>query len=78
MRICINGKAVTLAPGMTVRAALIQSGLLGEIQKGARIFDAWDHEIGLDGALEEGSRIKVAHTPGSNPARVKNKETKAS
>ena len=60
MRIWINGKSVTLLPGMTVRQALIQSNLLQEITKGARVFDAWGNEIGLDGALEEGTRIKVA------------------
>ena len=59
MRIWVNGRAVTLVQGMTVRSALIQTGLLEEIMNGGRVFDEWDQEIGLDGALEEGSRLRV-------------------
>lgn len=61
MEIWINGKKATLIPGMTVRLALIQTGLFKEIEKGARVFDEWNNEVGLDGALEEGMRISVAY-----------------
>jgi hypothetical protein len=63
MRIWINDQEVTLVSGMTVRSALVRAGLLGEIEKGARVLDEWDQEIGLDGSLEEGSRIRVASGP---------------
>ncbi len=59
MRIWLNGKPVSLIPGMTVRQALIGSDLLKEIEKGARVFDEWGNEMGLDGALEEGMRLEL-------------------
>lgn len=59
MRVWLNDKAVDLIPGMTVRQALIQTGLLKEIENGSKIFDAWGNEVGLDGALEEGSRLEM-------------------
>jgi hypothetical protein len=59
MRIWINDQEITLSSGMTVRAALIRAGRQGEIEKGIRVLDEWDQEIGLDGALEDGSRIRV-------------------
>jgi len=59
MRIWLNGKPVFLVSGMTVRQALIQTNLLQEVIKGAKVLDEWGNETGLDGALEEGSRIKV-------------------
>ena len=62
MRIWLNGKPLVLVLGMTVRQALIQVDLLQEIKKGAKVFDEWGNEMGLDGALEEGSRIKVVLT----------------
>jgi hypothetical protein len=71
MRIWINGKSVTLVPGMTVRQALVQSNLLQEITKGAQVIDAWGNEMGLDGALEEGCRIKVAPVGNKKNSRSK-------
>ncbi len=59
MRVWLNDKAVDLIPGMTVRQALIQTGLLKEIENGSKIFDQWGNEVGLDGALEDGSRLEM-------------------
>lgn len=59
MRIFINDQPVDLLTGMTVRQALDQAGLLAEIEKGARVFDAWGNEVGLDGALEDGVRLTL-------------------
>jgi hypothetical protein len=59
MRVWLKGKPVSLIPGMTVRQALIGSDLLKEVEKGARVFDEWGHEMGLDGALEEGMRLEL-------------------
>jgi hypothetical protein len=57
MRIWLNDQPVDLIQGMTVRQALIQADLISIIEKGARVFDEWGNEVGLDGALSDGSRI---------------------
>jgi hypothetical protein len=59
MRVWLNNKAVDLIPGMTVRQVLIQTGLLKEIEKGTKILDEWGNQVGLDGTLEEGSRLEI-------------------
>jgi hypothetical protein len=59
MRIWLNNKPVDLTPGMTVRHALLQVNLISKIEKGAKIFDEWGNEVGLDGALEEGNRLFI-------------------
>lgn len=59
MRVYVNNKLVELLPGMTVKHALINSGLLEEIEKGKKVYDEWGNEIGLDGELTEGLRIFV-------------------
>jgi hypothetical protein len=58
MRVFVNDKAVDILPGMTVRHALLRAGLLAEIGE-KKVWDEWDNEIGLDGALSEGARIFV-------------------
>jgi hypothetical protein len=63
MEVRVNDKKVKLVPGMTVRSALLQAGLLEAVLQGARVVDAWDQEVGLDGALEDGSRIRVISPP---------------
>jgi hypothetical protein len=63
MRIWLNGKPVFLVAGMTVRQALIQTRLLQEVIHGAKVLDEWGNEMGLDGALEEGCRIKLMSPP---------------
>ncbi|MBI5378904.1 MAG: hypothetical protein HZA23_01970 [Nitrospirae bacterium] len=59
MRVEVNGQALDLLPGMTVRHALIQSGLLGEVEAGKKVYDIWGNEVGLEGALIEGMVLKV-------------------
>ena len=56
MRIWLNDQPIILVPGMKVRQALIQADLIQEIEKGARVFDEWGNEVGLDGAVEDESR----------------------
>lgn len=68
MRIWLQGKPIVIIPGMTVRQALIRDDLLKKIEKGALVFDEWDNEIGLDGALEEGMRLTL-RSPGETIRR---------
>jgi len=56
MRIWLNDQPIVFVPGMKVRQALIQADLVQEIEKGARVFDEWGNEVGLDGALEDEMR----------------------
>jgi hypothetical protein len=62
MRIWLNDQPIILIPGMKVRQALIQANLIQEIEKGARVFDEWGNEVGLDGALEDESRYVLKST----------------
>jgi hypothetical protein len=62
MRIWLNDQPIDLISGMTVRQALIQADLLSEIEKGGKVFDEWGNEIGLDGALIDGSRLNLKST----------------
>ena len=57
MRIYVNDREVDLAPGMSVKHALIRLDLLKEIKAGKKVYDEAGHEIGLDGALSDGMRI---------------------
>ena len=57
MQVYVNDREVDLAPGMSVKHALIRLDLLKEIETGKKVYDAQGHEIGLDGALFEGMRI---------------------
>ena len=59
MKVYINNREVALLPGMTVRHAVIQAGLMSEIEAGKPVCDEWGNEMGLDGALEEGMKIFV-------------------
>lgn len=59
MRVWLNDQPIDLVSGMTVRQALIQADLLREIEKGAKVFDEWGNEIGLDGALADGSHLNL-------------------
>jgi len=59
MRVYVNDRDVDLLPGMSVRHALIQAGLLGDIESGKKAYDEWGNEIGLEGALAEGVKIYV-------------------
>lgn len=59
MRIWLNDQPVTLVPGMKVRDALIQAGLMPEMEKGGKVLDEWGNEVGLDGTLQDGHRYAV-------------------
>lgn len=66
MTVHVNDKAVTVAPGMTVRHALIAAGC-GQPKIGEKVRDEWGNELGLDGALHEGMKLaldrKSPHAP---------------
>jgi hypothetical protein len=59
MKVFVNDREVHLAPGMTVRHALIGAARIDEVKAGKKVFDQWGNEVGLDGALSENSRIYV-------------------
>ncbi len=59
MKAWVNNQRVDLLEGMTVRHALIQAGLVKEIEKGKKVYDEWGNEAGLDGAVEEGQHFEV-------------------
>ena len=59
MRVYVNDHPVDLARGMTVKHALIHSGLLKEIEDSRKVYDQWGNEVGLDGALDEEMKIYV-------------------
>ncbi len=68
MRIFVNGKPVDLLPGMRVRHALIQLGLLHEGKNGSfRVQDRWGNLLGLDGALRDGEEIHVLGNDQDSP-----------
>ncbi len=59
MRVYVNDHPVDLPRGMTVKHALIHSGLLKEIEDSRKVYDEWENEVGLDGALDEEMKIYV-------------------
>jgi hypothetical protein len=59
MKVYVNDREVNLVTGMTVKHALIAAGLVREIEKGRKAYDHRGNEVGLGGALAEGSRIYV-------------------
>ena len=64
MKVYVNDTPVEILPGMTVRHALIGSGLTMEDIAVRKIFDAWGNEVGLDGELAEGEKIFVRSKKG--------------
>jgi hypothetical protein len=59
MRVYVNQKPVDLVPGMKVRHAVLSAGRMPEVAGGLKVYDAWGHELGLDGALVDGMKITV-------------------
>ena len=59
MRVYVNQKPVDLVPGMAVKHALIRAEQMAGIAAGLKVYDAWGHELGLDGALADGMKIFV-------------------
>jgi len=59
MRVYVNNQPVDLLPGMTVKHALIKTGLLQGVAEGLKVYDEWGNEVGLAGALSAGMKIWV-------------------
>lgn len=56
----VDGVRVVLAPGMTVRHALVAAGRLAEVLSGkVKAHDRWGNELGLDGAVAPGDAISL-------------------
>ena len=59
MKIFVNDRSIDVLPGMTIRHALIRAGLLRELEHSKKVYDEWENEVGLEGALSEGMKIYV-------------------
>ena len=59
MIVFVNDKEVHLPPGMTVKHALTQAGLMESVKTGKRVYDEWGNEIGLEGSLSENMKLFV-------------------
>lgn len=59
MKVYVNDEEINVPAGMTVKNALTAAGLLNEIEKGKKVYDEMGNEIGLGGALTEGTKIFV-------------------
>ena len=59
MKVFVNNNEVHVAPGMTVRHAIIGAGLMDDVNAGKKVVDEWDNELGLDGGLFEDYKIFV-------------------
>ncbi len=59
MRVFVNGEPIDLAPGMSVRHALLRAGIPVDPDRSIRVSDQWDQELGPEGELAEGDRIFV-------------------
>ncbi len=68
MKVFVNDKSFDLLPGMTVKHALMAAGLLQELGGLKKAYDQWGNELGLGGALSEGTKIYVLEAPNHLPA----------
>jgi len=59
MKVYVNDREVNLAPGMTIKHAVIAAALLEAIKQGKKVYDDRGHEVGLGGAIAEGAKIYV-------------------
>jgi hypothetical protein len=59
IKIFVNDRLIQLLPGMTVKHALIITGVIKEIEGSKKVYDEWGNEVGLDGALSEGVKLYV-------------------
>ena len=59
MQVFVNERRVDVLSAMTVRHALLAAGVLDQLASGRHVFDEWGNELGLDGAVSEGSRLYV-------------------
>lgn len=58
LEVFIDDVPVMLLSGMTVRHALMGAGLWSK-RAGVRIVDEWGNELGFDGALHHGMRMRT-------------------
>ncbi|MDD5167940.1 MAG: hypothetical protein PHN75_03905 [Syntrophales bacterium] len=58
IKVYVDGAAVLLLNGMTVRHALIAADLLSKGED-LRVLDEWGNDLGLDGALHDEMIIKT-------------------
>jgi hypothetical protein len=61
MMVSINDHIVFVLEGMTVRHALLATGLREGLEMAA-VRDEWGNEVGLDGALHDGQNLFVTPT----------------
>ncbi len=59
MRVYVNDRPVFVTEGMTVRHALLAARFEKALEK-LCVRDAWGNEVGLDGALSEDQKLRVA------------------
>ena len=59
MIVFVNDREVSLVIGMKVKHALIAAGLMVEVERGKKVYDEMGNEIGLGGALTDGSKIYI-------------------
>ena len=59
MILYVNDIQINVLQGMTIMHALIHTGLLEQVVSGKKVYDEWENEVGLDGALSEGIKIYV-------------------
>jgi hypothetical protein len=59
MKVYVNDREFELVPGMTVKHALIDAGLLHMIKQGKKAYDEMDNEVGLSGELTDGAKIYI-------------------
>ncbi len=57
MKVYVNDHPVQVFSGATVKHALIQEDALKEVERGKKVYDEWGSEVGLDGALAEGTKL---------------------
>ncbi|SEM70119.1 hypothetical protein SAMN04489760_1367 [Syntrophus gentianae] len=62
MKVYVNGNAVFVLEGMTVRHALLAANLREKAEP-FLVRDEWGNEVGLDGALHEGQKLFVLGVP---------------
>ncbi len=62
MKVYVNGNAVFVLEGMTVRHALLASNLREKAEP-LLVRDEWGNEVGMDGALHEGQKLFVPDVP---------------
>ncbi len=63
MKVFVNGEPIELAPGMTIRHAVLRAGIAAAEIGSVQVFDPWGNEQGLGGELSEGDRLWIRSAP---------------